>query len=116
MTGDKLIRQIVLQAKNKPYGRHNGWIVVRLPSVSEEVISLHVKEAGERGLLEVSDVGSLDSEYQEWKIRNITAPGLVFIEDTKLSRKMRSFLWVTLTAVIIPFVGWLIHILISLRK
>jgi hypothetical protein len=81
MTSEEIIREIVLQAKNQPYGRENGWIAVRLPSVSAHHLSLHIKEAGKRGLLDVTDLTNHDSQFDEWAIRDITALGLRFVEN-----------------------------------
>jgi hypothetical protein len=115
MTGKKLLRQIVLQSKNQPYGKDCGWIVVRLPRVSERDLSLHIKEAGDRDLLKVAEVTSLDSRYDEWKVIDVTAAGLQFLEDIKPSRKLRLFLWAALLTGV-ALVGWLIPVLISLLK
>jgi hypothetical protein len=79
MNSEELIRQIVLQAKSEQYGRDRGWIVVKLP-ISDRDLSLYVKEAGDRGLVEVTNLTSLDSGYDEWKIRGITALGLRFLQ------------------------------------
>jgi hypothetical protein len=85
VTGEELIRQIVIQAKDERYGRDHGWIVVRLP-VSERDLSQYIKEAGGRGLLKVAEVTNFDSEFEEWKIVNITASGLQFLEEKNASR------------------------------
>jgi hypothetical protein len=113
--GEKLIRAIVLQAKNQPDGRESGWIAIRIPGVSDLDISLHIKEAKDRGLLKAVDVTNLHSPHDEWKILDITASGLQFLEDTKRSKKARVLLWTVIVA-LVGFLGWLIPVLISLRK
>ena len=115
MTGEKLIRKILLQTRDQPHGKDGGWIVIRVPGVSKHDLSLHIKEAHYRGLLKAADVTSHDSPHDEWKVLDITATGLQFLEDTKRSRKMRLFLWMA-TLALIAFLGWLIPVLISLSK
>jgi hypothetical protein len=51
MTGEKIIRAIVLQSKDQPHGRDGGWIEILIPGVSERDISLHIKGARDRGLI-----------------------------------------------------------------
>jgi hypothetical protein len=115
LNSEKVIREIVLQSKNEPYGRHNGWIVVKVTSVTDRELSRYVKEAGQRGFLEVAELTSHDSKFDEWAVRDITAPGLQFLEQTKLSRRIRLFLWAALIA-LIGFVAWLFPVLVSLWK
>ena len=115
MTGEKIIRAIVLQSKDQPHGRDAGWIVILIPGVSERDISLHIKEARDRGLLKAVDVTHQQSPHDEWKVLDITASGLQFLEDTKRSRKARLFVWTAILTVI-AFLGWLIPVLISLRN
>jgi hypothetical protein len=115
MTGEKAIRKIVFQSKNERYGRRNGWIVVKVPSVPDRKLSLYVKEAGQRGLLEVTELTNHDSKFDEWAVRDITALGLQYLEKTKLSRRIRLLLWAALI-LFIGFLGWLIPVLISLCK
>ena len=115
MNGEKLIRAIVLQANTQPHGREAGWIAIRIPGVSDRDISLHIKEAKDRGLLKAVDVTNLQSPHDEWKILDVTASGLQLLQDTKRSKKARAFLW-TLIVAFIGFLGWLIPVLISLHK
>lgn len=116
VTVEKLIREILVQARNQPHGKDSGgWIVTRVPRVSERDLSLHIKEASHRGLLKAVDVTNHDSPHDEWKVLGITASGLQFLEETKRSRKARLFLWTAILA-LIGFLGWLIPVLISLSK
>lgn len=115
MSGQKIIREILLQSRDQSHGRDNGWIVVRVPRVSKHDLSLYIKEASQRGLLGATEVGSFDSPHEEWKIRDITASGLQFLEDTKPSRTVRVALWAGLVA-FIGFLGWPIPVLISILK
>jgi len=115
VNGEKLIRAIVLQANTQPHGREAGWIAIRIPGVSDRDISLHIKEAKDRGLLKAVDVTNLQSPHDEWKILDVTASGLQLLQDTKRSKKARAFLW-TLIVAFIGFLGWLIPVLISLLK
>lgn len=89
MTGEEIIHLIVLQATNQPYGRtQNGWIAVELPSVPARELSLYIKEAGNRGLLDVRELTNHDSQFDEWAIRGITALGLQSLESGDLSPRM----------------------------
>lgn len=115
MSGQKIIREILLQSRDQLRGRDNGWIVVRVPRVSERDLSLYIKEASQQGLLTATEVGSFDSPHEEWKILDITASGLQFLEETKPSRKVRLALWAGLFA-LIAFLGWLIPVLVSILK
>ncbi len=115
MTGEKLIRKILLQSRNQPHGKDGGWIVIRVPEVSEHDLSLHIKDASDRGLLIAADVTSHDSSHDEWRILDITASGLQFLEDTKPSRKVKLLVWAAIL-VLLGFLGWLIPVLISLWK
>lgn len=115
MTSRKAIREILLQSRDLPYGKDRGWVVVRVPEVCERNLSLYIKEASQQGLLKAAEVTSLNSLHDEWKILDITASGLRFLEDTKPSRKLRLLIWTAILA-LIGFLGWLIPVLISLRK
>ena len=61
------------------------------------------------------DVTNQQSPHDEWKVLDITASGLQFLEDTKRSEKARLFVWTAILTVI-AFLGWLIPVLISLRN
>jgi Hypothetical protein (DUF2513) len=116
MTGEKLIRKIVLQAKNQTLGTdQGGWVVISLPKVSERYLSLYIKEAHDRGLLKAVNVTNNDSPRDEWKILDITATGLQFLEETRRSRKAWLY-FLAAGAAFIAFAAWLIPVLISLFK
>jgi hypothetical protein len=84
-------------------------------SAAGRELSLCVKEAGQRGFLEVTQLTNHDSKFDEWAVRDITALGLQFLEKTELSRRIRLFLWAALI-LFIGFLGWLIPVLISIWK
>lgn len=115
MKGEKLIREILRQADKQPHGRDRGWIAIQIRKVSERDLSLHIEEASHRGLLKATPVTNFDSPHDEWKVLDITATGLQFLQDTKLSKRIRVFLWAAVV-VLIGFVGWLIPVVISLLK
>jgi hypothetical protein len=115
VTGEKLIREILLQSEKQPHGRSGGWIVIRIPGVSERNLYLHIEEASKRGLLNAVEVTSHDSLHDEWKVLAITASGLQFLENTRPLRKVRLLVWSAII-VIIGFLAWLIPVLISLSK
>jgi hypothetical protein len=116
MTGEKLIRQILLQTKNRPHGQASGgWVAVRVPGVSDRDLSLYIRDASDRGLLKAVSVSHLTSPHDEWRIIDITASGLQFLEDTKPSKKLRLLVWAGIVG-LLGFLGWLIPVLISLWK
>lgn len=115
MSGRKIIREILLQSRDEPHGRNNGWVVIRIPRLSERDLSLYIKEANQQDLLNATEVTMLQSLHDEWKILNITARGLQFLDETKPSRRARVALWTGLVA-FIAFLGWLIPVLISILK
>jgi Hypothetical protein (DUF2513) len=115
MTSEKLIRNILLQARQQPHGKKDGWIRLRVSGVSAADLSLHIREASERGLIDACDVTHLASPHDEWKVQNITASGLQFLEDSKFTKKARMALWAALVAGV-AFLGWLIPVLISILK
>jgi len=115
MTGEKLIREILRQADKQPHGRDAGWIAIRVAGVSDRDLSLHVAEASRRGLLKGVDVTTQTSPYDEWRVLDITATGLQFLEDTKTSKKIRLAIWAGL-GVAVAFLAWLIPVLVSMIK
>jgi hypothetical protein len=115
MTGEKLIREILRQADKQPYGRDAGWIVIRVAGVSDRDLSLHIAEASRRSLLKAVDVTTQTSPYDEWRVLDITATGLQFLQDTKTSKKIRLAIWAGL-GVVVAFLAWLIPVLVSLLK
>jgi len=115
LTGDKLIREILLQARTDTNGRSNGWIVIRVPGVSESDLALHIREASDRDLVKAREVGGYSSPHEDWKVLDITASGLQFLENTKPAKKARAFAWAAVV-LIAGFLGWLIPVVISLRK
>lgn len=78
-------------------------------------VSLHIEEAKNRGLVKAFDVTTMGSTNNEWKVFDITASGLQFLEDTKRSRKIRLGIWSAIT-VLLGFLAWLIPVVISLFK
>jgi len=115
MSGQKIIREILLQSRDEPHGRNNGWIVIRVPSLSERDLSLYIKEANQQDLLNATRVTTMESPHDEWNVLDITARGLQFLDETKPSRKARVALWTGLVA-LVAFLGWLIPVLISILK
>jgi hypothetical protein len=115
MTGEKLIREILRQADKQPHGRDAGWIAIRVAGVSDRDLSLHVAEASRRGLLKGVDVTTQTSPYAEWRVLDITATGLQFLQDTKTSKKIRLAIWAGL-GVAVAFLAWLIPVLVSMIK
>lgn len=116
MTGEKLIREILLQSRSQPHGKDSGgWIAIRVPGISDHDLFLHIKEASDRRLLKAADVTSHNFPHDEWKVLDITASGLQFLEDTKPSKKARLLAWAAILA-FVGFLGWLIPVLISLSK
>jgi len=115
VTGEKLVREILLQAEKQPHGTDAGWVVIWIPGVSEHELSLHIEQASRRGLLKAADVTNLSSPHDEWKVLGITAGGLQFLQDTKRTRKVRLFIWTVIVG-LVGFLGWLIPVLISLFK
>ena len=89
--------------------------MIRVPRLSERDLSLYIKEANQQDLLNATEVATLESPHDEWKVLNITAGGLQFLKETKPSRRARVALWAGLVA-LIAFLGWLIPVLISILK
>jgi hypothetical protein len=66
-------------------------------------------------LVEACDVTNLDSEYPEWKLVGPTGATQQYVRETRTSKK----LWVCVLAIggaIVAFLGWVIPILVDLRK
>jgi hypothetical protein len=113
MFGDRLIREIVRQARDVPHGRHNGYINIYVPGVATDTLASHIRAARDRGLIDAEDLGSHDGAY--FGVERITPSGFEFLKSMSYWKKSSKLLWLGAGS-LIAFMGWLIPVLISLRK
>jgi hypothetical protein len=80
MRGENLIREIVRQTYDLPYGRDaGGWVILSIPRVSQKNLAAGIQEARNRGLIVACDVSSHRFPY-EWWISEVTLAGVRFLQ------------------------------------
>ncbi len=82
MRGENLIREIVRQAHDLPYGRDaGGWVILSIPRVSQKNLAAGIQQARNRGLIVACDVSSRRFP-DDWWISEITLAGVRFLQST----------------------------------
>lgn len=78
----ELVRQILLEIEKRP--PWSGWIDLKLPGYSNEVISYHVMLLNEAGLITaVSLTTSTGSAFEDWRPIRLTWQGYEFLEAVR---------------------------------
>ena len=114
MKPETILREVVRQAKEKPHGLDAGWVSVKIPKISSEELCLFIQQANQRGLVKGFDVSSFQYPNQ-WRILDVTAEGLQYLEETKTSQKFKAAVWAGILA-LVGFIAWVIPVLISWFK
>jgi hypothetical protein len=105
----------VVEAALKEERRDGGWIKIDAPGVPDKELSQAIMEAHERGLVKGVNISNMSSKYLEWRLMGPTGASSMFIRENRTSKK----LWAAVLLIggtVVAFLGWLIPVLISLRK
>jgi hypothetical protein len=111
---ERLVRKVAIAALKGERGE-GGWLKIDAPEATDKEISLAILAAEERGVVAACYVGNHQSDYPEWKLAGPTGATEQFIRETRVSKKV----WagaITIGAIIVGFLAWLIPVLISMTK
>jgi hypothetical protein len=106
MDSEDLVREIVRQARDLPFGRDaGGWVQVSIPEAAPAEMAAAIREAQRRGLIIACDVSSGDLPY-EWWVLQITPAGENLLHAPARRRAVSALIWCG-AAVLLLCLAWL---------